>query len=34
MMMIQSKFTYSAQDVNIQNKQGDTALHFVVNKGD
>ena len=30
MMMIQSKFVYSANDVNSQNMEGDTALHIVV----
>ncbi|KAM3134594.1 hypothetical protein pb186bvf_013236 [Paramecium bursaria] len=30
MMMIQSKFVYSSNDVNSQNMEGDTALHIVV----
>lgn len=34
MMMLQSKFVYSASDINIQNKEGDTALHMVVDKSE
>ena len=32
MMLIQTKFIYSASDINTPNMQGDTALHIAIQK--